>query len=65
VFVGEALERIKAAPIDEVVATNTIPLNDEAKDCSKIKVLSVANMLGEAIKRIHRDESISSLFNNF
>lgn len=42
--------------------TNTIPLTDEAKKISKIKVLSVAGMLGEAIKRIHRDESVSSLF---
>jgi len=62
VFVGQALERLKAAPIDEVVATDTIPLNDETKKFGKIKVLSAASMLGEAIKRIHRDESISSLF---
>ena len=53
---------IAQAPIDEVVVTNTIPLTDEAKKISKIKVLSVAGMLGEAIKRIHRDESVSSLF---
>jgi ribose-phosphate pyrophosphokinase len=62
VFVGQALERLKAAPIDEVVATDTIPLNDETKKLGKIKVLSAAAMLGEAIKRIHRDESVSSLF---
>jgi len=62
VFVGQALERLEAAPIDEVVATDTIPLNDEAKKVKKIKVLSAAAMLGEAIKRIHRDESVSSLF---
>ncbi len=49
-------------PIDEVVVTNTIPLTEEAKKIKKIKVLSVAAMLGEAIKRIHRDESVSSLF---
>ena len=62
VFVGQALERLKGAPIDEVVATDTIPLNEDAKKLGKIKVLSAAAMLGEAIKRIHRDESISSLF---
>ena len=62
VFVGQALERLKAAPIDEVVATDTIPLNEDAQRFKKIKVLSAAAMLGEAIKRIHRDESVSSLF---
>jgi ribose-phosphate pyrophosphokinase len=62
VFAGQALERIAAAPIDEVVVTNTIPLTDEARELGLIKVLSVAAMLGEAIKRIHRNESVSSLF---
>ncbi len=62
VFAPPALERLAKAPIDEVVVTNTIPLTDEAKKTEKIKVLSVAAMLGEAIKRIHRDESVSSLF---
>jgi ribose-phosphate pyrophosphokinase len=63
VFAPPALERLEKAPIDEVVVTNTIPLTDEARAVKKIKVLSVATMLGEAIKRIHRDESVSSLFN--
>lgn len=62
VFAPPALERLKKAPIEEVVVTNTIPLTDEAKKIKKIKVLSVAAMLGEAIKRIHRDESVSALF---
>jgi ribose-phosphate pyrophosphokinase len=62
VFAGQALERLEKAPIDEVVITNTIPLTEEAAKLKKIKVLSVAAMLGEAIKRIHRDESVSSLF---
>ena len=62
VFAGQALERLEKAPIDEVVVTNTIPLTAEAAALSKIKVLSVAAMLGEAIKRIHRNESVSSLF---
>jgi ribose-phosphate pyrophosphokinase len=64
VFVGEALERLQGAPLDEVVVTDTIPTNDKIKELSNIKVLTVASMLGEAIKRIHRDESVSSLFNN-
>jgi ribose-phosphate pyrophosphokinase len=62
VFAGPALERLEKAPIDEVVVTNTIPLTEETKKVKKIKVLSVAAMLGEAIKRIHRHESVSSLF---
>ena len=61
----EALERLGRAPIDEVVVTDTIPLGERKQDVSKIKVLSVATMLGEAIRRIHKDESVSSLFNNF
>jgi ribose-phosphate pyrophosphokinase len=62
VFAPPALERLEKAPIEEVVVTNTIPLTEEARKIKKIKVLSVAGMLGEAIKRIHRDESVSSLF---
>ncbi|MBP8912513.1 MAG: ribose-phosphate pyrophosphokinase [Phycisphaerae bacterium] len=62
VFAPPALERLEKAPIDEVVVTNTIPLTEEARKLKKIQVLSVAGMLGEAIKRIHRDESVSSLF---
>jgi len=64
VFAPQALERLAQAPIDEVVATDTIPLTKQAKEVGKIKILSVAAMLGEAIKRIHRNESVSSLFNN-
>jgi len=62
VFAGQALERLAKAPVEEIVVTNTIPLTDEARKLGKIKVLSVATMLGEAIKRIHRNESVSSLF---
>jgi ribose-phosphate pyrophosphokinase len=62
VFAGQALERLATAPIDEVVVTDTIPLTEEAGKEKRIKVLGSAAMLGEAIKRIHRDESVSSLF---
>jgi len=64
VFASQALERLAEAPIDEVVVTDTIPLNEKAKKVGSVKVLSVSAMLGEAIKRIHRNESVSSLFNN-
>jgi len=64
VFAGEALEQLEQAPIDEVVVTDTIPLAPAAKKFGIIKVLSVSAMLGEAIKRIHKNESVSSLFND-
>ncbi len=62
VLSGPALERIKKSPMKSVVVTDTIPLREEAKKIKKIKVLSVANLLGEAIRRIHNDDSVSSLF---
>jgi len=62
VFAGPALERLKKAPIDEVVVTDTIPLAEETKKLGNVKVLTVSSLLGEAIKRIHRNESVSSLF---
>jgi ribose-phosphate pyrophosphokinase len=65
VFVPPALERLSSAPVEEVVVTDTIPLDAETAASPHIKVLSVAPMLGEAIKRIHRNESVSSLFNSF
>ena len=64
VFAAPAFERLAQSPIDEVVVTDTIPLSEEAKKLGNIKVLSVAPMLGEAIKRIYRNESVSSLFNH-
>ena len=65
VLAPQAYKRLAEAPIDEVVITDTIPLNKEANEkIGKVKVLSVATMLGEAIKRIHRNESISNLFSN-
>ena len=62
VLSGPAIERLKKAPIKEVIVTNTIPLSDEARGLKKIKSLTVAPLLGEAIKRIHYGESVSSLF---
>ncbi len=64
VLSGPAGERIANSPIKSVVTTNTIPLNDELKKNPKIKVLSVASLLGEAILRIHQETSVSSLFDS-
>ena len=62
VLSGPAVERIRGSVLDEVVVTDTIPLRPDAADCGKFKVLSVARLLGEAIKRIHNSDSVSSLF---
>ncbi|MGF1469436.1 MAG: ribose-phosphate pyrophosphokinase [Sandaracinaceae bacterium] len=59
---GPALERIRDSPLEEVVVTDTIPLREGAADTGKFKVLSVSRLLGEAIKRIHNSDSVSSLF---
>ncbi len=57
-----AVERIQASPLQELIITDTIPPRPAVKAASKIKVLSVARLLGEAVKRIHHGDSISSLF---
>jgi len=62
VLSGPAADRISKSPIKSIVATNTIPLHDELKNNPKVKILSVAPLLGEAILRIHRETSVSSLF---
>jgi len=62
VLSGPALERIQESCLTQVVVTNTIPLNGKGQRCPKLRVLSVAPLLGEAITRIHEEESVSSLF---
>jgi ribose-phosphate pyrophosphokinase len=62
VLSGPAIERIEASPINNLVITDTIPLNDRAKDCKKLVVLSIAELLGETIKRSHTSHSVSTLF---
>jgi ribose-phosphate pyrophosphokinase len=62
VLSGPALERLQQSCISQVVVTNTIPLRGKEKICPKLHQLSVAPLLGEAIRRIHEDESVSSLF---
>ena len=62
VLSGPAVERIEKSPIDRMIVTNTIPQSRAAAACSKIVVLSVARLLGQAIKSIHEETSVSSLF---
>jgi len=62
VLSGRAIENIEASTLDELVVTDTIPLQDVAMNCSRIRQLSVAEMLAETMRRIHMDESVSSLF---
>ena len=62
VLSGPAIEKIDDSPLEELIVTNTIPLGPEAGKCKKIKVLSVSHLIGEAIRRTHEEESISSLF---
>ncbi|MDR3153859.1 MAG: ribose-phosphate pyrophosphokinase [Deltaproteobacteria bacterium] len=62
VFSGEALRRIQESPLSQIAVTNSIPLSPAGREMEKIKVLSVAKLLSEAIRRIHQEDSISSLF---
>jgi len=64
VFSGPAVERISASQIDEVVITNTIPLNEPGRRCKKIRQLSVAFLFAETIRRISDGESVTSLFSD-
>ena len=61
VLCGQAIDRLRDAPIKQIVVTDSIPLTPE-KQLPKIRVLSVAPMLADAIKRIHFNESVSKLF---
>ncbi len=62
VLSGPAVDRINASPITSVVCTDTIPLNEKAATCSKIKVLSISSLVGEAIIRSYTGDSVTSLF---
>ena len=62
VLSGIAVERIANSPLKELIVTNTIPLSEAGRQVEKIKVLDVSPTLGEAIRRIHNSESVSSLF---
>ena len=62
VLSGNAINNIKESALDELVVTNTIPLTDEARECGRIRQLSVAEMLAETIRRIHKEESVSEMY---
>ncbi len=62
VLSGPAVSRITESSLDEIVVTDTIPLNEEAQACAKIRQLSTAELLGETMRRISDDESVSSLY---
>ena len=59
---GPAIERLESSPLEVILVTNTTPLDEKLELCSKLRPLSVAPLLGEAVRRIHEDSSVSSLF---
>ena len=62
VLSGSAIENIKNSQLDELVVTNSIPLREDAKKCGKIRTLSLGKLLGESVRRISNEESISAMF---
>ena len=62
VLSGPALERVEDSPLEKLIVTNTIPLRAEFERSAKVRVLSVAGLLGRAIQSIHQETSVSSLF---
>ena len=63
VFSGEAISRLGESDIDQVVVTDTIPLSDTAKNCGRIRQVTIAGLLAETVRRISNEESVSYLFN--
>ena len=62
VLSGPAIERLNKSEIDELIVTNSIPLNKDAKKCSKMRVISIANIIAECITRLSNEESLSEMF---
>ncbi|MCH2172153.1 ribose-phosphate pyrophosphokinase [Myxococcota bacterium] len=62
VLSGPAIKRIAESPLTDVIVTDTVPLSQEGEECEKLSVVSIAPLMGEAIRRINNEESISSLF---
>jgi len=62
VLSGAAIENIEASSLDELVVTDSLPLSEAARNCSRIRQLSIAEMLAETMRRIHQEESVSSLY---
>lgn len=62
IFSGKAIENINNSGLDEMIVTDTIPLREDALNCDKIRVLSIADIIASTITRIHEEESVSTLF---
>ena len=62
VLSGNAIEKISKSKLDQLVVTDTIPLSEEALNCEKIRIISMAPTLAEAIRRVNNEESISAMF---
>ena len=62
VLSGSALDNLNGSELDELVVTNTIPLSKAMKDCGKVRVLDIAPMLAEAVRRVSNEESLSAMF---
>ncbi|MBU2477835.1 MAG: ribose-phosphate diphosphokinase [Gammaproteobacteria bacterium] len=62
VLSGPAIDNLNKSVLDELVVTDTIPLRSDARECSRIRVLSIAEMLAETMRRVSMEESVSSLF---
>ena len=64
VLSGPAIDNIENSSLDSLVVTDTIPLSDAAKNCNRIRQLSMAKLLAESIRRVSNEESISAMFDN-
>jgi ribose-phosphate pyrophosphokinase len=62
VLSGKAIENVEESQLDELIVTDTIPLGPAALNCSRIRVLTMANLLAEAMRRVSNEESISAMF---
>lgn len=65
VLSGAALENIESSSLDELVVTDTIPLSEAAKNCKKIRIITLATLLAQALKRVNDEQSVSSMFTDF
>ncbi|TNE98635.1 MAG: ribose-phosphate pyrophosphokinase, partial [Gammaproteobacteria bacterium] len=64
VLSGPAIENINASELDELVVCDTIPVSDKVKKCDRIRVLGMAGLMAESIRRVSNEESISAMFEN-
>lgn len=64
IFSGDALEKLNNSKLDQIICTNSLPLNEKLSKCSKISFIDISSTLAEAIRRLHNGESVSYLFNN-